>query len=112
MGGGVVTPAEYRIRCRTAESCLPPAEYRTLLTALHDDMLAELEALREANNTFATANILPDHLTIVDKAEVDALREVLKALIHLEHNARASGADMGLALDVARAALARAGGEK
>ena len=83
------------------------AEFRRLAA-----VEAENEALREANNTFATANILPDHLTIVDKAEVDALREVLKALIHLEHNARASGADMGLALDVARAALARAGGEK
>jgi hypothetical protein len=43
-----MTPAEYRIRCRTAESCLPDAEYRARLTALHDDMLTEIEALREA----------------------------------------------------------------
>ena len=41
-----MTPAEYRVRCRRAESCLPPAEYRTLLTALHDEMLAEIDALR------------------------------------------------------------------
>jgi len=39
---------EYRILCRRAESCLPPAEYRTLLTELHDEMLADIEALREA----------------------------------------------------------------
>jgi len=42
------SPAEYRIRCRMAESCLPEAEYKTRLTTLHDDMLAEIEALREA----------------------------------------------------------------
>jgi hypothetical protein len=39
-----MTPAEYRIRCRMSESCLPDAEYRSRLTALHDDMLAEIEA--------------------------------------------------------------------
>jgi hypothetical protein len=44
-------------------------------------------------------------------AEIEALREVMEALIHLEHNARASGADMGLALDVAKAARERAGGK-
>ena len=43
-----MTTDDYRRRCRIAESCLPPAEYRTLLTALHDEMLAEIEALREA----------------------------------------------------------------
>ena len=32
--------------------------------------------------------------------------ELLPALEHLEHNARKSGANMGLALDVARAAIA------
>jgi hypothetical protein len=42
-----MTPAEYRTRCRIAESCLPPAEYRTLLTQLHDDMLGVI-AMDEA----------------------------------------------------------------
>jgi hypothetical protein len=37
---------------------------------------AEVEALRDANRTFATNSILPDHLTIVEKAEVEALRAV------------------------------------
>lgn len=41
-------------------------------------------------------------------ADVKALGE---ALTHLEHNARKSGANMGLALDVARAALKRIQGE-
>ena len=36
--------------------------------------------------------------------------ELLAALRHLEHNARASGAEMGLALDVARATIAKATG--
>lgn len=39
-----MTPAELRIRCRVAESCLPDAEYRRRLTALHDDMLTIIEA--------------------------------------------------------------------
>lgn len=34
-------------RCRIAQECLPQAEYRRLLTALHDDMLAALEANKE-----------------------------------------------------------------
>jgi hypothetical protein len=42
-----MTLAEYRTRCRLAESCLPPAEYRTLLTRLHDDMLGVI-AMDEA----------------------------------------------------------------
>lgn len=34
-------------------------------------------------------------------------RELLQALQHLAHNARASGAEMGMALDVANEAIAR-----
>lgn len=39
-----------------------------------------------------------------------AAPELLEALKHLRHNARASGAEMGLALDVADAAIAKATG--
>jgi len=38
--------------------------------------------------------------------------ELLEALKHLEHNASASGADMGLGLDAARVAIAKAQGEQ
>jgi hypothetical protein len=40
----LVLADELRTRCRLSESCLPEAEYRTRLTVLHDDMLAEIEA--------------------------------------------------------------------
>ncbi|WP_273763560.1 hypothetical protein [Aeromonas hydrophila] len=41
--------------------------------------------------------------------ELDQLRnELLAALEHLHHNAKASGAEMGLALDVAEEAIAKA----
>ena len=36
-------------------------------------------------------------------------KELLEALKHLYHNARKSGAEMGLALDVAREAITNAG---
>lgn len=36
--------------------------------------------------------------------------ELLQALIHLHHNAKASGAEMGLALDVAKDAIAKVKG--
>lgn len=35
-------------RCKLATDCLPPAEYRTRLERLHDDMLAEIRRLRHA----------------------------------------------------------------
>jgi hypothetical protein len=45
-----MSPAEFRIRCRVAESCLPDAEYRKKLTDLHDELLAVIEqpAMRSA----------------------------------------------------------------
>lgn len=44
---------------------------------------------------------------------IAAAPKLLMALRHLEHNARKSGADMGMALDVAREAIAEAtGGEE
>lgn len=36
--------ADFAERCRIAQECLPDAEYRRMLTALHDDMLAALSA--------------------------------------------------------------------
>lgn len=39
-----------------------------------DQARAEVDALREANSTFASASILPDDKVIADRAEVDALR--------------------------------------
>lgn len=39
---------------------------------------------------------------------IAAAPDLLEALKHLEHNAAKSGADMGLALDVARAAITKA----
>lgn len=41
---------------------------------------------------------------------ISATPDLLAALIHLEHNARKSGAEMGLALVVAREAIAKATG--
>lgn len=41
---------------------------------------------------------------------IAAAPDLLQALIHLEHNARKSGAEMGLALVVARDAIAKATG--
>jgi len=40
-----------------------------------------------------------------------ASRETYSALVHLHHNAKASGCEMGLALDVAESALKKARGE-
>lgn len=37
-------------------------------------------------------------------------QELLEALVHLHHNAKRSGADMGLALDVAEDAIQKARG--
>ena len=37
-------------------------------------------------------------------------QELLDALLHLHHNAKHSGADMGLAFDVAEAAIKKASG--
>ena len=42
---------------------------------------------------------------------IAASPDLLEALKHLEHNAHKSGANMGLALDVARAAIAKATGD-
>ena len=61
----------------------------------------------------------PDMLTfeweVKESGEVDELkrlrqnnRELLDALTHLRHNAKRSGADMGLALDVADEAIKKA----
>lgn len=41
---------------------------------------------------------------------VEINNELLAALVHLHHNARASGVEMGLALDVAEEAIAKAKG--
>ncbi len=41
---------------------------------------------------------------------IAAAPELLAALEHLHHNAKASGAEMGLALDVAESAIAKAKG--
>jgi hypothetical protein len=65
-----MTPAEYRTRCRMAESCLPPAEYRTLLTQLHDDMLDEIEV--------AHAVGIRQEQALMDNEAL--LRQALKAL--------------------------------
>ena len=69
------------------------------------------------------ANMLDDLYAVderpIDKETSTELRrlsainaELLEALKHLEHNASASGADMGLGLDAARAAIAKAQGEQ
>lgn len=63
----------------------------------------------------------PDMLTfeweVKESWEVDELkrlqninRELVDALLHLYHNAKHSGANMGLALDVAEAAIKKAEG--
>ena len=65
-----MTPAEYQTRCRMAESCLPPAEYRTLLTQLHDDMLGEIEAAH-------AVGIRQEQMLMDDEA---LLRKVVEAL--------------------------------
>lgn len=46
-----------------------------------------------------------------DARLIAAAPELLDALRHLWHNAKASGADMGLALDVAQAAISKATGD-
>lgn len=66
----------------------------------------ENKALREANDTFASERILPDHLVIVEKAEVEELLEALKTLC--DSHDRFSGG----AWDNARAAIAKATGEQ
>ena len=52
------------------------------------------------------------HCTEAEARKLAAVDDLLEALKHLRHNARASGAEMGLALDVADAAIARALGEQ
>lgn len=49
---------DFSTRCRLAQECLPDAEYRRMLTALHSEMLA---ALRESALLVAgAAGVLPD----------------------------------------------------
>lgn len=63
----------------------------------------------EGNGGYRIANCFgPD--TEANARLIAIAPELLDALIHLEHNARKSGADMGLALDVARAAITKAQG--
>lgn len=63
MNGPTPTPGpddkkDFSTRCRLAQECLPDAEYRRMLTALHDDMLA---ALRKSALLVAGAvGTLPD----------------------------------------------------
>jgi uncharacterized membrane protein len=78
-----MTPAEYRTRCRMAESCLPPAEYRTLLTQLHDDMLGEIEV--------AHAVGIRQEQTLMDNEAL--LRQALKALEEKNRPLRRSAVD-------------------
>lgn len=50
------------------------AEREARLMARVAELERERDALRKANDTFASASVLPDHLTIIEKAEVEALR--------------------------------------
>jgi uncharacterized protein YukE len=98
-----MNPDDYRGRCRIAESCLPPAEYRTLLTALHDEMLAEIEALQQALYTEEAISFRRQLHEV--QAENEALRE---ALSHISTTVNMHSQE----LHIARAALARAGEKK
>jgi EAL domain-containing protein (putative c-di-GMP-specific phosphodiesterase class I) len=75
-----MTPAEYRTRCRIAESCLPPAEYRTLLTRLHDDMLGVIEAATDFEA------IAADQAMTIELDKV-LMRQALEALKELQYAA-------------------------
>lgn len=72
-------------------------------------LLAERDALLTARDDFATAAAEAQAERDAAREERDRLREALR---HLYHNARVSGAEMGLALDVAASALAQHQGEK
>lgn len=70
-----------------------------------EEQAEEIEQLRNERDALLA------ELTAIKGQELSAdsvKAELLYALIHLEHNARKSGAEMGLALDVARTAIAAA----
>ena len=45
-------------RCKLATACLPDAEYRVMLTALHKELLDEIERLKAACDKFSEAEML------------------------------------------------------
>jgi hypothetical protein len=45
-------------RCKLATDCLPDAEYRVMLTALHKELLDEIGRLKAACDKFSEAEML------------------------------------------------------
>ena len=50
-------------RCKLATDCLPDAEYRVMLTALHKELLDEIERLKAACDKFSEAEMLMEEAT-------------------------------------------------
>ena len=45
-------------RCKLATDCLPDAPYKTMLTALHKELLDEIKKLKAACDKFSEAEML------------------------------------------------------
>ena len=45
-------------RCKLATDCLPDADYRVMLTALHKELLDEIGRLKAACDKFSEAEML------------------------------------------------------
>lgn len=57
-------------RCKVATDCLPDAPYRTQLTALHDELLANLDAVKSALARFLDQDYMRRPLTEDQIAEI------------------------------------------
>ena len=50
-------------RCKLATDCLPDAEYRVMLTALHKELFDEIGRLKAACDKFSEAEMLMEEAT-------------------------------------------------
>ena len=110
--------AEYRTRCRMSESCLPEADYRTRLTALHDEMMTEIEAahavgIRQEREIMALEAMISNGVVVLRESE--AQRDELLAALEGLMSGIFDGPDESDAARLianARAAIAKAGASK
>ena len=68
----MISRSDFRYRCKLATACLPQAEYRCRLEALHAELLTEIERLRDELD--AALEVVCDMGGEVRQPEIEAAR--------------------------------------